>query len=158
MPVRVVVEPHVRPGPFVPDAKNHRVVNKTPTLDRESDDELRRGVRQVVAEQVDDELRRRPLHEPRAQRLAAVHGALRDTSLTHRDAFRVYSGSPALIDRFIRIRLFPAETADLRKADEGTRTPDPLLTMEVLYRLSYVGVVGGLPAGSGGSRIRTCVG
>jgi hypothetical protein len=25
------------------------------------------------------------------------------------------------------------------KADEGTRTPDPLLTMEVLYQLSYVG-------------------
>jgi hypothetical protein len=27
------------------------------------------------------------------------------------------------------------------KADAGTRTPDPLLTMEVLYRLSYVGGV-----------------
>ena len=27
------------------------------------------------------------------------------------------------------------------QADAGTRTPDPLLTMEVLYRLSYVGVV-----------------
>jgi hypothetical protein len=27
----------------------------------------------------------------------------------------------------------------LGKADAGTRTPDPLLTMEVLYRLSYVG-------------------
>jgi hypothetical protein len=26
------------------------------------------------------------------------------------------------------------------QADEGTRTPDPLLTMEVLYQLSYVGV------------------
>lgn len=26
-----------------------------------------------------------------------------------------------------------------READEGTRTPDPLLTMEVLYQLSYVG-------------------
>jgi hypothetical protein len=25
------------------------------------------------------------------------------------------------------------------EADAGTRTPDPLLTMEVLYRLSYVG-------------------
>jgi hypothetical protein len=25
------------------------------------------------------------------------------------------------------------------RADAGTRTPDPLLTMEVLYRLSYVG-------------------
>jgi hypothetical protein len=38
------------------------------------------------------------------------------------------------------------------EADEGTRTPDPLLTMEVLYQLSYVGM------SSGGSRIRTCVG
>jgi hypothetical protein len=28
------------------------------------------------------------------------------------------------------------------RADAGTRTPDPLLTMEVLYRLSYVGVCG----------------
>jgi hypothetical protein len=27
----------------------------------------------------------------------------------------------------------------LGQADEGTRTPDPLLTMEVLYQLSYVG-------------------
>jgi hypothetical protein len=27
----------------------------------------------------------------------------------------------------------------LRQADAGTRTPDPLLTMEVLYQLSYVG-------------------
>ena len=27
----------------------------------------------------------------------------------------------------------------LGQADAGTRTPDPLLTMEVLYRLSYVG-------------------
>jgi hypothetical protein len=26
------------------------------------------------------------------------------------------------------------------EADAGTRTPDPLLTMEVLYQLSYVGV------------------
>jgi hypothetical protein len=45
-----------------------------------------------------------------------------------------------------------------KEADEGTRTPDPLLTMEVLYQLSYVGVFSALPAGSGGSRIRTCVG
>jgi hypothetical protein len=28
------------------------------------------------------------------------------------------------------------------RADEGTRTLDPLLTMEVLYQLSYVGVEG----------------
>jgi hypothetical protein len=26
------------------------------------------------------------------------------------------------------------------EADAGTRTPDPLLTMEVLYQLSYVGI------------------
>jgi hypothetical protein len=44
------------------------------------------------------------------------------------------------------------------RADEGTRTPDPLLTMEVLYQLSYVGVFSGSRTGSGGSRIRTCVG
>jgi hypothetical protein len=29
--------------------------------------------------------------------------------------------------------------ANPAEADEGTRTPDPLLTMEVLYQLSYVG-------------------
>jgi hypothetical protein len=45
-----------------------------------------------------------------------------------------------------------------RGADEGTRTPDPLLTMEVLYRLSYVGAGASLIGWSGGSRIRTCVG
>ena len=28
------------------------------------------------------------------------------------------------------------------QADAGTRTPDPLLTMEVLYQLSYVGANG----------------
>jgi hypothetical protein len=44
------------------------------------------------------------------------------------------------------------------RADEGTRTPDPLLTMEVLYRLSYVGAGVSLIGWSGGSRIRTCVG
>jgi hypothetical protein len=37
------------------------------------------------------------------------------------------------------------------KADAGTRTPDPLLTMEVLYRLSYVGVCPASPAGVGGA-------
>ncbi len=31
-----------------------------------------------------------------------------------------------------------AEKAEAQ-ADAGTRTPDPLLTMEVLYQLSYVG-------------------
>jgi hypothetical protein len=44
------------------------------------------------------------------------------------------------------------------EADAGTRTPDPLLTMEVLYRLSYVGALSSLVGWSGGSRIRTCVG
>jgi len=29
------------------------------------------------------------------------------------------------------------------QADAGTRTPDPLLTMEVLYQLSYVGTTPG---------------
>ena len=28
----------------------------------------------------------------------------------------------------------------LKKADAGTRTPDPFITSEVLYQLSYVGV------------------
>ena len=37
-----------------------------------------------------------------------------------------------------------------QEADEGTRTPDPLLTMEVLYRLSYVG---GPPAMLAGIRV-----
>jgi hypothetical protein len=32
------------------------------------------------------------------------------------------------------------------RADAGTRTPDPLLTMEVLYQLSYVGAVAGCSA------------
>jgi GT2 family glycosyltransferase len=50
-----------------------------------------------------------------------------------------------------RLQRFP-------EADEGTRTPDPLLTMEVLYRLSYVGAGVSLVGWSGGSRIRTCVG
>jgi hypothetical protein len=44
------------------------------------------------------------------------------------------------------------------EADAGTRTPDPLLTMEVLYLLSYVGAGCSLTGWSGGSRIRTCVG
>jgi hypothetical protein len=48
-----------------------------------------------------------------------------------------------------------------RQADAGTRTPDPLLTMEVLYQLSYVGVtlrivaprgIGAPAAASAGSR------
>ena len=53
------------------------------------------------------------------------------------------------------IRKVPANLgfAGALRADEGTRTPDPLLTMEVLYQLSYVGVYV-----DGGSRIRTCVG
>jgi hypothetical protein len=49
-------------------------------------------------------------------------------------------------------------TSTRPRADEGTRTPDPLLTMEVLYRLSYVGAAVSLDGWSGGSRIRTCVG
>src|SRR6185503_6293697 len=51
-----------------------------------------------------------------------------------------------------------AEMQGFPRADAGTRTPDPLLTMEVLYRLSYVGAEKQLTASSGGSRIRTCVG
>jgi hypothetical protein len=37
------------------------------------------------------------------------------------------------------------------EADAGTRTPDPLLTMEVLYRLSYVGDMAGLGGRMGGA-------
>ncbi len=33
-----------------------------------------------------------------------------------------------------------------RKADEGTRTPDPIITSDVLYQLSYVG-----PSAPGGA-------
>jgi hypothetical protein len=32
---------------------------------------------------------------------------------------------------------------DNRQADAGTRTPDPFITSEVLYQLSYVGVKAG---------------
>ena len=32
-----------------------------------------------------------------------------------------------------------AETALVSQADGGTRTPDPFITSEVLYQLSYVG-------------------
>ena len=31
------------------------------------------------------------------------------------------------------------------EADAGTRTPDPFITSEVLYQLSYVGVPGKAP-------------
>jgi hypothetical protein len=33
--------------------------------------------------------------------------------------------------------MFPTGTSE---ADAGTRTPDPFITSEVLYQLSYVGV------------------
>lgn len=33
----------------------------------------------------------------------------------------------------------------LRKARKGTRTPDPVLTMDVLYQLSYPGAGGWSP-------------
>jgi hypothetical protein len=33
-----------------------------------------------------------------------------------------------------------------READAGTRTPDPFITSEVLYQLSYVGIFGLLSA------------
>jgi hypothetical protein len=52
-------------------------------------------------------------------------------------------------------RRWAGDVADLQvfsEADAGTRTPDPLLTMEVLYQLSYVGVTGvayGLVGGAG---------
>src|SRR5688572_12618935 len=71
------------------------------------------------------------------------------------------SGGAARTARAPQSPTEPTETPSTRRtteADEGTRTPDPLLTMEVLYRLSYVGAGVSLTGWSGGSRIRTCVG
>ncbi len=39
----------------------------------------------------------------------------------------------------------PARPYKRSEADAGTRTPDPLLTMEVLYQLSYVGATSIVP-------------
>jgi hypothetical protein len=36
-----------------------------------------------------------------------------------------------------------------KRADGGTRTPDPIITSDVLYQLSYVGACGGLWGGPG---------
>jgi hypothetical protein len=36
----------------------------------------------------------------------------------------------------------PRSRAAIRRADGGTRTPDPIITSDVLYQLSYVGEVG----------------
>ena len=36
------------------------------------------------------------------------------------------------------------EPASEQEADAGTRTPDPIITSDVLYQLSYVGVTGAL--------------
>jgi hypothetical protein len=36
-----------------------------------------------------------------------------------------------------------AKLMDLLRADAGIRTPDPFITSEVLYQLSYVGVARG---------------
>src|SRR4051794_11960885 len=52
--------------------------------------------------------------------------------------FRATSGS----------RGFTALAGPTRRADAGTRTPDPFITSEVLYQLSYVGETG--PDGSDG--------
>ncbi len=38
------------------------------------------------------------------------------------------------------------------RADAGTRTPDPFITSEVLYQLSYVGESACRPAGEGVER------
>ncbi len=37
----------------------------------------------------------------------------------------------------------PADVRERRGAAEGTRTPDPIITNDVLYQLSYCGVVAG---------------
>src|SRR5660398_259402 len=41
-------------------------------------------------------------------------------------------------------------SGDPRKADEGTRTPDLLITSELLYQLSYVGATAGSLEGASG--------
>jgi hypothetical protein len=49
---------------------------------------------------------------------------------------------PVVVRRVIRLlpRLPPPFARDqIPKADAGTRTPDPFITSEVLYQLSYVG-------------------
>jgi hypothetical protein len=43
-----------------------------------------------------------------------------------------------------------------RKADAGTRTPDPFITSEVLYQLSYVGATGDASGGSCSTRAAAC--
>ncbi len=47
--------------------------------------------------------------------------------------------APVSLSRDPCCRLKPLGYAVLGQADAGTRTPDPLLTMAVLYQLSYVG-------------------
>jgi hypothetical protein len=42
MPVRMVIQPHVRPVVFLPDAENRCVVDEAPALDLESDNQLGR--------------------------------------------------------------------------------------------------------------------
>ena len=42
----------------------------------------------------------------------------------------------------------PGKTACFGEADGGTRTPDPFITSEVLYQLSYVGISRGASATS----------
>jgi hypothetical protein len=44
----------------------------------------------------------------------------------------------------------------LFEADAGTRTPDPFITSEVLYQLSYVGILA-LQCGFGQPRQQHCV-
>jgi hypothetical protein len=42
------------------------------------------------------------------------------------------------------------------KADAGTRTPDPFITSEVLYQLSYVGATGDASGGGCSTRAAAC--
>lgn len=45
-------------------------------------------------------------------------------------------GKTCSFARFLRV--LPMKTDPLRRADEGTRTPNLLITNELLYQLSYV--------------------
>ena len=60
-----------------------------------------------------------------SRRLAAISGQIRDTSAA--DQRTLNHKSPDL-EGFLR-------------ADAGIRTPDPFITSEVLYQLSYVGAL-----------------
>ena len=79
-------------------------------------------------------------------------GKERDDGHFARPSYRRPDGDPArvpiLFPLSARARLpdttspsKPAYLQGIREADAGTRTPDPFITSEVLYQLSYVGIL-----------------